>query len=107
MTQKFVDAQLPAEREPRLPIFDENGNMVNFYEPDHRLSEKLLVEYKAHSHPITNDEIAQCLDYFAASEAQVILIFNFGKPRLEWKRLFPPKQIAEHRRKRWERSARG
>ncbi len=105
MTQKFVDAQLPAEREPRLPIFDENGNMVNFYEPDHQVSEKLLVEYKAHSHPITNDEIAQCLDYFAASEAQVILIFNFGKPRLEWKRLFPPKQIAEHRRKRWTRNS--
>jgi len=106
-TQKFVDAGMPAEREPRLPILDEHGNMVNFYEPDHRVSEKLLVEYKAHSHPITNDEIAQCLDYFAASEAQVILIFNFGKPRLEWKRLFPPKQIAEHRRKRWTRNSSG
>jgi hypothetical protein len=44
--------------------------------------------------------LTQCLDYFAASECEVILIFNFGKPRLEWKRLFPPKHILEHRRKR-------
>ena len=62
---------------------------------------KLLVEYKAHIHPITNDEIAQGIDYFAASECAVLLLFNFGRPRLEWKRLFPPKQISAHRRKRW------
>lgn len=103
MTQKYLDAGVVAEREPKLPIVDENGNMVNFYLPDHRVEQKLLVEYKAHSHPITNDEIAQCLDYFAASDCEVLLIFNFGKPRLEWKRLFPPKQILAHRRKRWTR----
>ena len=103
MTQRFVDAGLAAEREPELPIFDEHGNQVNFYRPDHRVESKLLIEYKAHSHPLTNDEIAQCVDYFAASECAVLLLFNFGRPRLEWKRLFPPKQIADHRRKRWTR----
>jgi len=103
MTQRFADAGLAAEREPELPIFDEHGNQVNFYRPDHRVESKLLIEYKAHSHPLTNDEIAQCVDYFAASECAVLLLFNFGRPRLEWKRLFPPKQIADHRRKRWTR----
>lgn len=103
MTQRFVDAALPAEREPELPIFDEHGHLVNFYRPDHRVGEKLLTEYKAHSHPLTTDEIAQCLDYFAASGSEIILLFNFGRPRLEWKRLFPPRQILAHRRKRWSR----
>ncbi len=107
MTQRFVDAALPAETEPELPIIDEHSNRVNFYQPDHRVSQKLLAEYKAHHYPITNDEIAQCLDYFAASDCEVILIFNFGKPRLEWKRLFPPKHILEHRRKRWTRTSPG
>jgi GxxExxY protein len=101
MTQRYVDAGLTAESEPELPIFDEHGNQVNFYRPDHRVAGRLLVEYKAHSHPLTNDEIAQCVDYFAPSECGVLLRFNFGRPRLEWKRLFPPKQIADHRRKRW------
>ncbi|MBI5714262.1 MAG: GxxExxY protein [Chloroflexi bacterium] len=100
MTQKFIDANLAAEREPELPIFDESGNKVNFYNPDHRVELKLIVEYKAHSHPLTNDDVAQCFDYFAASDCNVILLFNFGRRRLEWKRLFPPKQILEHRLKR-------
>jgi len=105
MTQRFVDAELPAEREPRLPIIDENGNTVNFYRPDHRLSQDLLVEYKAHFYPLTNDEIAQCIDYFAASDCRVILLFNFGRPRLEWKRLFPPQHILAHRRQLWARQS--
>jgi GxxExxY protein len=103
MTQRFVDADLNAEREPHLPIFDENGNQVNFYVPDHCVEQVLLLEYKAHRHPLTNDDVAQCIDYFAASECDVLLLFNFGKLRLEWKRLFPPKQILAHRRKRWSR----
>ena len=48
MTQRFVDAGLAAEREPQLPILDENGNQVNFYAPDQRVEQTLLVEYKAH-----------------------------------------------------------
>jgi GxxExxY protein len=100
MSQRFVDADLVAEYEPELPIFDENGNMVNFYRPDHRVAGRLLVEYKAFSHPLTQDDIAQCLDYFAASDCEVILLFNFGRRRLEWKRLFPPKNIVEHRLKK-------
>jgi GxxExxY protein len=103
MTQRFAEADLAAEREPHLPILDENGNQVNFYEPDHRVEQKLLVEYKAHHYPLTGDEMAQCIDYFAASDCKAVLLFNFGRPRLEWQRLFPPKEILAHRRKRWAR----
>lgn len=105
MTQRLADAQVEAEREPRLPIVDENGNTVNFYYPDQRVPPHLLLEYKAHTHPLTNDEIAQCIDYFAADpDCKVILLFNFGRPRLEWQRLFPPKQILAQRRKRWRKA---
>ncbi|MDP3184505.1 MAG: GxxExxY protein [Anaerolineales bacterium] len=45
MHQRFLDADLPAEREPELPIHDENGNFVNYYLPDHRVAGTLLVEY--------------------------------------------------------------
>ena len=105
MTQPFADAELPAEREPQLPIYDENGNIVNFYQPDHQVARWLLAEYKAHHYPLTNNEIAQCIDYFAASDCEVILVFNFGRPRLEWRHLFPPKHILAHRRKRWVRGS--
>jgi len=101
MAHRFAETGLAAEFEPELPIYDELGNKVNFYKPDHRVEGQLLVEYKAHFYSLTNDEIAQCIDYFAASDCQVLLLFNFGRPRLEYKRLFPPKHIAAHRRKRW------
>ena len=100
MTQRFVDAGLSAESEPELPVLDENGNLVNFYRPDHRVEQILLLEYKAHFYPLTNDDIAQCLNYFAASDCNVILLFNFGRKRLQWQRLFPPEHIQAHRRKR-------
>ena len=103
MHQRFIDIGLPAEREPVLPIYDENGNKVNFYRPDHRIDETLLVEYKAHFHPITNDDVAQCIDYLAASGNSVILLFNFGRKRLEWKRLFPPRKVADQHRQQWQR----
>ncbi|MBI3764338.1 MAG: GxxExxY protein [Chloroflexi bacterium] len=103
MSQRFADAGMEARSEPRIPILDENGNMVNFYEPDHQVTVELLAEYKAHGWSLTNDEIAQCIDYFAGTEAKVILLLNFGRPRLEWKRLFPPNHIREQRRKRWSR----
>ena len=103
MHQRFLDTDLPAEQEPELPIYDENGNFVNFYRPDRRVAQTLLVEYKAHFHPLTNDDMAQCIDYLAASDSNVILLFNFGRRRLEWKRIFPPKKIADHRRQHWRR----
>jgi len=105
MHQRFLDADLPAEQEPELPIYDENGNFVNFYRPDHRIAQTLLVEYKAHFHPLTNDDMAQCIDYLAASDGKVILLFNFGRHRLEWKRIFPPKKITDHRRQNWKRDS--
>ncbi|MBU2611976.1 MAG: GxxExxY protein [Chloroflexi bacterium] len=103
MHQRYADANLPAEHEPELPIHDENGNYVNYYRPDHRINGTLLVEYKAHFYPFSNDEIAQCIDYLAASGNSVILLFNFGRRRLEWKRIFPPKKVSDHRRQHWQR----
>ena len=103
MHQRYLDADLPAERELELPIYDENGNFVNYYRPDHRIAGTLLVEYKAHFQPINNDEVAQCIDYLAASDGKVILLFNFGRHRLEWKRIFPPQKVSDHRRQHWQR----
>jgi len=101
MHQRYLDAGFTAEIEPELPIYDENGNFVNFYRPDHRINGTLLTEYKAHFHSITSDDIAQCIDYLACSDCKVVLIFNFARRRLEWKRIFPPKKVSAHRRRRW------
>ncbi len=94
--------ELSFEDEPALPVEDEAGNIIFVYRPDSRVEQQVLAEFKAQTHPLTNDDIAQVIDYFAACPAcEVALLINFGRPRLEWKRLFPPKHIRTQRRRKW------
>jgi GxxExxY protein len=79
--------------EPKLPVYDENELLIYSYRPDFIVEDSVLLELKAHHYPLNNDEVAQVLDYFAASNFDVALLINFGRPRLDWQRLFPPKHI--------------
>jgi len=49
----------------------------------------LVVEVKAFPHLLTDDELGQVIGYLKAAEAPVGLLFNFGRRRLEWRRVFP------------------
>jgi len=88
---------LNLEDEPKFPVYDAQGVLVYTYNPDFLVESAVITEIKAQTHPLTNDDVAQVFDYFAASEHKVALLINFGRPRLEWKRLFPPKHIQARR----------
>ncbi len=94
MHQQLRKRGFASEYEPRLPALDRPGNLVTVYRPDHRVEHVIPVSYNAHFSPLTNDEIAQCLKYFGALDGNMCLLFNFDRPRLEWKRPFPHKNIA-------------
>ena len=52
---------------------------------------------KALSHLLTDEEVAQVVTYLAATGKPVGLLFNFGRRRLQFKRIFPPKKLDDWR----------
>ncbi|MPZ48514.1 MAG: GxxExxY protein [Dehalococcoidia bacterium] len=64
---------------------------------DYFVEGSVVVEEKALSHLLTDEEIAQVITYLAATEAPVGLLLNFGRSRLEYKRILPPRKFGEWR----------
>jgi GxxExxY protein len=74
-----------------------DGTEIGLLYPDHLVEGQLVVEEKAFSHLLTQEEIAQVITYLCALSLKVGLLLNFGRRRLEYKRIFPPKNIAPWR----------
>jgi GxxExxY protein len=70
---------------------------------DHLVEGELVVEEKALSHLLTDDELAQVITYLCATEKKVGLLLNFGRHRLEYKQIFPPRNNVERWRERVRR----
>jgi len=74
-----------------------DGSQVGRLYLDHIVESQLVVEEKARSHLLTKEEIAQVITYLCATGTQVGLLLNFGRRRLEYKRIFPPKNVGRYR----------
>ena len=89
LNQRGISAQT------QFPITVEHeGEVVGLFYLDLLVEERVIVEVKALSHQMTGDEVAQVINYLKAAEIPVGLLFNFGRRRLEYKRIFPPKRIS-------------
>jgi len=62
------------------------GEHVGTYDADLVAMDKVIVEAKAIKQ-IGDEHVGQCLNYLKASKLRVGLILNFGRPRLEIKRV--------------------
>lgn len=79
--------------EPPIWVELEDGTSVQKYVPDLIVHDSVIVELKAHKWSLSKDEEAQICDYFAGTDCMEALYFNFGRPRLERRRLFRPAHI--------------
>lgn len=68
------------------------GRYVGRLYIDHLVEDLIVVECKAVAHQLTNEEVAQVITYLCATGRPVGLLLNFGRQRLEHKRIFPPKK---------------
>ena len=62
------------------------GHAVGEYFADILVEDMLVVELKCVER-LSNEHIAQCLNYLRASGLSVCLLVNFQKPKVEWKRV--------------------
>jgi GxxExxY protein len=72
-----------------------NDEVVALFYLDLFVSDTVVVEVKALSHLLTNDERAQVINYLKAVQASIGLLLNFGRRKLEYQRIFPAKSRDE------------
>ena len=82
--------QLQAEQQSQMVVYHD-GVVVGEYFADILVEKTVIVELKA-AREINEVFVAQCLNYLKATRLPVCLLINFGKPRVEIKRLRGPTQ---------------
>lgn len=92
MEVKLNHAGIEPNRQHAVYIDYEGERVATFY-LDLFPNKEVIVEVKALSHQLTNDELAQVINYLKAAGAPVALLFNFGRRRLEYRRIFPAKDM--------------
>ncbi len=82
---EFGLRDIPFTAEPELAVRYKT-HLIGRFRPDFLCYEDIIVEVKAHP-ALTGADVAQALNYLAASDASRVLLLNFGPSRLEFRRL--------------------
>jgi GxxExxY protein len=93
LTHEMVQAGLSVAQDFHLEVYDGETWLGRLY-LDHLVNEAGIVEDKAVAHSMGNGEIAQVIAYLAAMNLKAGLLLNFGRRRLEVKRILPPRALA-------------
>ncbi|MBL8178202.1 MAG: GxxExxY protein [Bryobacterales bacterium] len=69
------------------------GEPIGDYLADLLVEDVLVIELKCAEH-LSNQHVAQCLNYLRASGRTLCLLVNFQRPKVEWKRIVSGVQAA-------------
>ena len=89
---EFQNRGIPFKKEHRLEIFYKENKLEKRYYADFLCYDKIIVELKACS-GLNVQHTAQALNYLSALKLNLALLVNFGKPRLQWKRIVMEKAL--------------
>jgi GxxExxY protein len=87
MEIEFIENEKDHQREKEFPILYKERKLKRTFFTDFLLFDKIIVEVKANADGIQDDAIAQTINYLKASGLRLGLIINFGKRKLEYKRV--------------------
>lgn len=103
---EIAQRELTVSRQHPVSV-EYEGEQVGLFYLDLFIENQVVVEVKALSHQLTNDELAQVINYLKATRAPVGLLFNFGRRKLEYRRVFPPKGAGPVQRIGWDNIRKG
>ena len=94
----LAEKDIPFEAQKRYEVYDtlSQDTLIGYYIPDIIVDGKVVVEIKALK-GIDNSHLAQVIGYLAVTGCSVGLLINFGERSLTCRRIFPPKNLQEHR----------
>ena len=85
LAHELRKAGLKASTQVPIPVYYD-GIVVGDFVGDIIVEETVIIELKAIA-AFDKIHTAQCINYLKATSKEVALLFNFGKPRLEFKRI--------------------
>jgi len=83
---ELSEAGLTVEREAQFPVLYK-GNPMGTFIADFVVENSVIVELKAVDAPLHPAHLGQCLNYMRVSNLNAGLLINFGRPKLEYRRL--------------------
>jgi phosphoribosylformylglycinamidine cyclo-ligase/phosphoribosylamine--glycine ligase/phosphoribosylformylglycinamidine cyclo-ligase len=87
-------AGIPAETEKRVEVWVD-GKSIGYLKLDLWIDERLVVECKSFSHSLGVDDVGQVLTYLAATASPVGMLYNFGRRKLDVKRILQPRDVQD------------
>jgi GxxExxY protein len=85
LVMELREHDLPVLQQPRIEVLYRD-RVVGDYVADLIVSSKVIVEVKALRALETSHE-AQALNYLKATHLEIALVLNFGRPRLQYRRM--------------------
>lgn len=83
---EFQEQGIPFSRERKFEIEYKSQILTHSYNADFVVFDSIILELKAAS-AIVDEQIAQTLNYVKASNLRLGLLVNFGREKLQYKRL--------------------
>ena len=86
LTLELQEAGIQVDREVRFPVLYK-GQEIGIFVADLIANGSVIIELKALDAPLQPFHFGQCLNYMRVSAIPTGLVINFGRPRIEWRRL--------------------
>jgi GxxExxY protein len=83
---EFKNADIPFEKEKKLPVLYDNKPMKKYFRADYICYDSIIIELKSSKYLIEAD-YKQTLNNIKATNYKLGLLINFGTPSLTYKRL--------------------